>query len=160
MSSDAEKDNSSRTSRSDLEDCPLTGEERRLSFKRRRHCKLTWPANDSLFWKLSSVFLTVFSLMLLIMQPHINIKNVDCHYHNDKTEISRVTEHMGSPESWSPDKLVETKFYRDVRYMTLEHEADYLWQEHLFMSTGNIRLPAEDGKGNGTLKSISMLDYS
>lgn len=38
--------------------------------------------------------------------------------------------------------------------MTLDKSMDYLWQDHIHMVTGNIRLP--DGKGNTTLKSISM----
>lgn len=70
-----------------------------------------------------------------------------------------------------PENLVETQYYRDTRYMTLDRDADWLWQEYVFrdqvpinhtngtpryllMSTGNIRIP--DGKGNMSLKSISM----
>ncbi|OAL73382.1 O-methyltransferase [Trichophyton violaceum] len=38
--------------------------------------------------------------------------------------------------------------------MTLDKSMDYLSQDQVYMASGNIRLP--DGKGNTTLKSISM----
>ncbi|KAF2493674.1 hypothetical protein BU16DRAFT_465495 [Lophium mytilinum] len=58
-------------------------------------------------------------------------------------------------DRWNRDKLIETKYYRDTRYMSIDHEYDYLWQEHQFMSTGNVRIPGENGK-NASLMSISM----
>lgn len=59
-------------------------------------------------------------------------------------------------ESYLEENIVTTKFYKDLRYMTLDHEADYLWQEHLHMVTGNIKLPPADENGNASLKAIAM----
>ncbi|KAF2734830.1 hypothetical protein EJ04DRAFT_436364 [Polyplosphaeria fusca] len=72
------------------------------------------------------------------------------HSHNELGEA-----HSTPANSWNKN-VVERVFYRDLRYMTLDHDMDYLWQEHLFMATGNIRIPPQDGEGNASLKSIAM----
>jgi hypothetical protein len=59
-------------------------------------------------------------------------------------------------DSYREDNIVTTKFYKDLRYMTLDHESDYLWEEHLHMVTGNIKLPPTEDKGNSSLKAIAM----
>lgn len=60
-------------------------------------------------------------------------------------------------KSWKKENLIELKYYRDLRYMTLSHDADWLWKEHLDMLSGNIILPAaKNGSSKATLKSISM----
>jgi hypothetical protein len=49
-------------------------------------------------------------------------------------------------ESYKEDNVVTMRFYRDLRYMTLDHEADNLCEEHLHMVTGNIKLSPAEGK--------------
>ncbi|KKA18174.1 hypothetical protein T310_7873 [Rasamsonia emersonii CBS 393.64] len=148
--------NASRTSVSDLEDSPLTGnEEQRFQLKQHRKCRPQWPANDSPIWKVWSLIMTVCSLLLLL--------STVIHRNNPKPEIlascrttSPLENYPHPVETWKKENLIETKYYRDLRYMTLDHEADYLWREHVLMATGNIRVPSEDGEENGTLMSISM----
>jgi hypothetical protein len=59
-------------------------------------------------------------------------------------------------ESYKEENIVTTKFYEDLRYMTLDHESDYLWEEHLHMVTGNMKLPPTEENGNSSLKAIAM----
>ncbi|KAK2867936.1 hypothetical protein FQN49_003322 [Arthroderma sp. PD_2] len=134
---DAEKDiadaeiGTSCTSLSDLEDAPLTHEPEFTSRRPRRRFKLRWPANESPFWKWWSLAMTsqAGTAMPTLDYPH-------------------------PAETWNQENLINKKYYRDTRYMTLDKSMDYLWQDHVHMATGNVRLP--DGKGNTTLKSVSM----
>jgi hypothetical protein len=162
MSYSPEKDNAegsdSRNSVSDLEDCPLTGDEERFPLKQQRKCIPQWPADKSPFWKFWSIAMTITALILLIINVHrgSSHKTYPC---PSTTMPSEETYNSGDAivETWKKENLVETKFYRDLRYMTLSHDADWLWKEHTDMLSGNIILPAaEDGSTNATLKSISM----
>lgn len=159
---DAEKDivdDVPRNSVDDLEECPLTGEEQDLAGRgcRQKHSKwyLTLPAKESVFWRLWSLSTTIFSLILLLVLVH-DESSMRCEDSAD-TQKTRTIENYPHPvETWKQENLVETKFYRDLRYMTLDHNADYLWKEHELMSTGNIRVPDEEGSRNTSLMSISM----
>jgi hypothetical protein len=61
-----------------------------------------------------------------------------------------------SAESYKENKVVTTRLYRDLRYMTLDHEAGYLYGEYPNMVTGNIKFPPAERKGNVSLKAIAM----
>ncbi|KAK2813774.1 hypothetical protein FQN50_000172 [Emmonsiellopsis sp. PD_5] len=135
MNSDKEAPDStgSRTSLSDLEDAPLTGDRERFPTRASQRIRFQWPRNENPFWKC------------------INIRQ-QCSESPQAT--SPLLNYPHPKDTWKQGNLVETKYYRDMRFMTLDHSLDYVWQEHALMSTGNIRLP--DGKGNSTLKSIAM----
>lgn len=153
-----------RSSSEDLEDCPLNNEHNQFTIRKRRW--RYWPKNESPFWRFYSIFMTAFSIMLLAIAIHSS--SDECH----KDDVSSTHSHAedvvsthpnsedplkGYPkphDSWKKENLVETRFFRDLRYMSLDPEMDYLWKEHLFMATGNIQLP--DGNGNTSLKGIAM----
>lgn len=186
MAYDEEKDvTDSSTSREsisdDLEELPLTENERRFAFRSRRRWWLQWPANDSPFWKFYSLFMTTLALVLLLTAVHENAKLKDeskCpetghdsmplqYTKPSPSELHAESHHSHSVDdpldgyplgvdSYKEDNVVTTRFYRDLRYMTLDHEADYLWEEHLHMVTGNIKLPSAEEKGNASLKAIAM----
>jgi hypothetical protein len=144
------------SSSEDLEDCPLTGEDH--SFAHRRRTWISWPAKGSLFWKYYALSVTVFSFLLLATIIHNSTSAIECHEDGEHSIPAHVQDALeGYPhavDSWKKDNLVETRFFRDLRYMSLDTESDYLWKEHLFMNTGNIQLP--DGTGNTSLKGIAM----
>lgn len=175
----------SRTSREsvsdDLEGLPLTGDERRFDFHPGRRRWLQWPANDSPFWKFYSLFITTIAFVSLLTAVHENTKpkieskcpatghnSMPLEYtESSPSELHTKTHHSHSvdnrldgyplgKESYKEDNIVTTKFYRDLRYMTLDHEADYLWEEHLHMVTGNIKLPPAEVNGNASMKAIAM----
>lgn len=144
----------SRTSLSDLEDSPLNGEVY-LKRKRNWNTSIPWPSNESPIWKYWSLLASVCCIILLATT--FFYKNEQSRMGIESLQSTSSSPLMGYPhpvETWKKENLIETKYYRDLRYMTLDHESDYLWQEHLFMSTGNIRVPGEDG--NTSLMSISM----
>ncbi|KAF2176461.1 hypothetical protein K469DRAFT_755633 [Zopfia rhizophila CBS 207.26] len=137
---DVVDDTSHRPSSSDdLEDCPLAGEQQRFPLRHRQRWPVRWFAQDSIA---------------------IHTNSTQCRKSLVPSSESRTNdpfEHYPHPaDSWKKENLIEHRFYRDLRYMTLDHESDYLWQEHLLMATGNIRLPPPDGKRNATLKGIAM----
>jgi hypothetical protein len=144
------------SSPADLEDCPLTGESDQ--FPRRRRRWLSWPANDSFFWRFYSLFMTAISMILLATAIHGSTPSTTCPEHD--STVAYAPSHdpsQGFPhpsQSWDKQNVVATRFFRDLRYMSLDPETDYLWKEHLYMATGNIQLP--DGKGNTSLKGIAM----
>jgi hypothetical protein len=144
------------SSSEDLEDCPLTGEDNSFAHRRRRW--LSWPAKDSVFWKYYVLFATAFSFLLLATTIHSSTSAVECNGVAEHSMPAHVHDALeGYPQfahSWKKENLVETRFFRDLRYMSLNPETDYLWKEHLFMNTGNIQLP--DGSGNTSLKGIAM----
>ncbi|KUJ12587.1 uncharacterized protein LY89DRAFT_757131 [Mollisia scopiformis] len=165
MSYNLEKDvvdsNDSRNSVSDLEDCPLTGDENHLPLKeQRRKFNFRWPADRSPFWKFWSIAMTIITLILVAVGSHkTSVHDVSLCSASDMKTPTEETYNSGDAvvESWKKENLVETHYYRDLRYMTLNHDSDWLWKEHLDMLSGNIILPAaEDGSTNATLKSISM----
>ncbi|KAF2464343.1 uncharacterized protein BDR25DRAFT_346819 [Lindgomyces ingoldianus] len=164
MSYSEEKDvpeNSPRRSSSsqDLEHCPLTGEDGLYHVKERRRWRIRWPSNDSSLWKIYSLFMTAITLAMVVTAIHNSIRPI-CTATEKPAQSSHTTDPLESyplpADTWKKENLVETRFYRDLRYMTLDHDSDYLWQEHLFMASGNIRLPPPDGKGNASLKGIAM----
>jgi hypothetical protein len=162
MSYNPEKDiaegSGSRNSLSDLEDCPLTGDEERFPLKQQRKCESRWPTSQSPFWKIWSIAMTITTLILLIISVHRGPSHKVSLCPSTKIP-SESSYNSGDAiiKTWKKDNLVETKFYRDLRYMTLSHDADWLWKEHTDMLSGNIILPAaEDGSTNASLKSISM----
>ncbi|KAH7380634.1 hypothetical protein BKA66DRAFT_126286 [Pyrenochaeta sp. MPI-SDFR-AT-0127] len=144
------------SSSEDLEDYPLTGDD--SPFPRGRRKRFSWPTNNNSFWKFYSLFMTAISIILLVTAIQNNVPSQIC----SGTEKPPLHAHLDDPpagnhqlsDTWKHQNLVKTRFFRDLRYMSLDHETDYLWQEHQLMSTGNIRLP--DGKGNTTLKGIAM----
>jgi hypothetical protein len=150
---------------SDLEDSPLTPGDHQPRFTRRnpRQWRCSFPAKDSPIWKYWSIGSTVCFLLLII--------NIIYYEHtaagerwsrasqtsSPQTQQSSATALQDYPDpvdTWKHENLVETKYYRDTRYMTLDRDADYLWREYTLMSTGNIRLP--DDNATTSLKSISM----
>lgn len=140
----------------DLETCPLTGDDSSSSHGRRR--RLSWLKDGNLLWKYYSLFMTVFSLLLLVTTIHYGASSKTCAEIEERLlsphlDESATGSHYAS-DTWKHQNLVKTRFFRDLRYMSLDHETDYLWKEHQLMSTGNIRLP--DGKGNTSLKGIAM----
>lgn len=139
---------------SNLEECPLNGDNDLIVRKQLRNLKLQWPGNQSFFWKFWSVAMTASSIILFATIIHDGNSQAKLRPYPGPTSVLRNYPHP--IETWKKENLIKTKFYRDLRYMTLDHDADYLWQEHALMSTGNIRLPAEDGSDNSTLMSISM----
>ena len=149
-------DHDRSSSSEDLEDCPLNGEDHIFPQRRRRW--ISWPANDSVVWKYYALFVTTFSLLLLATTIHSSTAARVCHENQEADTPGHVHDALeGYPhpdDSWKKDNLVETRFFRDLRYMSLDPETDYLWKEHLFMNTGNIQLP--DGEGNTSLKGIAM----
>lgn len=161
-----EADAHRRSSSEDLEDLPLTDEEHRFTpqprYRRWRSCR--WPETTSPFWRLYSFLMTAFALIFLLTAIHESTNRTKkCSrrpsYRMSSPHRSHPDSLDGYPQpaaSWKERNTVETRFFRDLRYMTLDHESDYLWKEHLYMKTGNIRLPPPDGKGNATLKSIAM----
>ncbi|ORY18124.1 hypothetical protein BCR34DRAFT_583060 [Clohesyomyces aquaticus] len=164
---DTENDNLRSSSSQDLEDCPLNSASDLYHPKPRRRWLPHWPSNGSPFWKFYALFSTAVSLTFLITTIHYNLhpscdltspaENVPAEHHSNHDPVSTPLKNYPSEkETWKKDNIVETRFFRDLRYMTLDHEADYLWKEHLFMATGNVRLPSKDGKGNATLKGIAM----
>lgn len=162
---DAEKDTGNgvpRNSVDDLEDCPLTGEEqdpsKRQHRKNHRRWFLSLPPKESVFWRLWSLSTTVFCFILLLVLVH-DESNSRCEDSADTHKTRKIADYPHPVETWKQENLVETKFYRDLRYMTLDHDADYLWKEHELMSTGNIRIPDGEGSKNTSLMSISMWDY-
>lgn len=157
---DTEKDigegNGSRTSLSDLEDCPLNGNEERFHLKQPRKWRPKWPGNGSPFWKVWSIAMTASSIILLIFNLNAKITVHKMSTCSSSTTSSVALEEYPDPiESWKKENLIETKYYRDLRYMTLSHDMDWLWKEHTDMATGNVILPAENGH-NASLKGISM----
>lgn len=176
----AERSGTSRTSLSDLEECPLTGHETTyVPKKKSRRC--TWPSNESPFWKFYSLFMTAISFVLIVVQIHDSTSTTSTivkHVHHQEPSLSShettslltegghvhkeqdlppkaLWDYPSEQDRWRKENLVQTRFFRDTRYMTLDHSADYLWKEHLFMATGNIRVPSDDGK-NASLMGISM----
>jgi hypothetical protein len=151
MSYNPEKDvadgSGSHTSLSDLEVCPLTGDEERFPLKQQRKCKPRWLADKNVFWKLWSIAMTVTTPILLIISVHRGPSH-KASSRPSSTIPSEAAYNSGDAivETWKKEHLVETKFYRDLRYMTLSHDSDWLWKEHTDMLSGNIILPAaEDG---------------
>lgn len=140
------------TSHSDLEDTPLTGDQGEFPPRMHRACKRQGQSNNSLLWKWWSLMMTICSLVLLggIVYSNLASQKI-CKCPGPATPKSS---YPSEAETWRRESLVETQYYRDVRYMTLDKSADYLWQDHVHMSTGNIRLP--DRNGSTSLKSISM----
>ncbi|KAF2032315.1 hypothetical protein EK21DRAFT_61142 [Setomelanomma holmii] len=128
-----------------------------MTWHQRRRC-LSWPARDSPFWRFYSLFITVFSLLLLVATIATTTKPYDdaCEPQDQTRPESPLAGYPHQSDSWKPSNLVEKRFFRDLRYMTIDHESDYLWKEHLFMATGNIRLPDDDAGGNTSLKGIAM----
>ncbi|KAF2710789.1 hypothetical protein K504DRAFT_376102 [Pleomassaria siparia CBS 279.74] len=76
--------------------------------------------------------------------------------HQPQSVDDRLDGYPLGVDSYKEENIVATKFYRDLRYMTLDHDADYLWEEHLHMITGNIKLPPAEENGNASLKAIAM----
>ncbi|KAK2742662.1 hypothetical protein FQN55_007781 [Onygenales sp. PD_40] len=153
MNSDKEASNctGSRTSLSDLEDSPLTGDQERFPMRASRRIRFQWPRNENPFWKWWSLAMTICSIVLLGgLISGINIRQCS----ESPGATSPPLSYPHPKDTWKQENLIETKYYRDLRFMTLDHSLDYVWQEHVLMSTGNIRLP--DGKGNTSLKSIAM----
>lgn len=149
------------SSSQDLEESrPLAGghgdDQRYASpLKRRRRCSssIAMPPNDSVVWKYWAMFTTALSAILLVGNIISSRGTALCPTEAKKAS-SALSTYPHPVETWKSDNLIQTQYYRDTRYMTLDRNADWLWQEYLLMSTGNIRLP--DGKGNTSLKSISM----
>lgn len=163
------------------EEVPLNEDEKQFSF---RHRKRRWPnllANDSPFWKFCSIFMTAVVLILILTLVHGNAEprtGQDCpspcakklssenskpsssqphtRPHHDQNARDPLDGYPLGVESYKEDNIVTTKFYKDLRYMTLDHESDYLWEEHLHMVTGNIKLPPTEENGNSSLKAIAM----
>lgn len=50
----------------------------------------------------------------------------------------------------STDRLTETRFFRDTRYMSIEPETDHLWEEWISPLTGVTKTE------NGSIEAISM----
>lgn len=149
-------DNERSSSSEDLEDCPLTGEGNVFPLRRRRW--LAWPTNNGPFWKFYSLFMTAISLLLLVTTIHNSASSSQCpedeHHSSHPHSPNPLEGYPDAVDSWKKSNLIEHRFFRDLRYMSLDPDTDYLWKEHLFMATGNIQLP--DGKGNTTLKGIAM----
>jgi hypothetical protein len=153
------RDQDRPSSSDDLEDCPSTGEDH--SFPHRRRRWISWPANDSAFWKYYALFATAFALLMLVTTIHNSTSPRGYHEEREPStpahahDAHDALEGYSHPaDSWKKDNLAETRFFRDLRYMSLDPDSDYLWKEHLFMNTGNIQLP--DGKGNTSLQGIAM----
>lgn len=53
-------------------------------------------------------------------------------------------------ECVSTDRLTETRFFRDTRYMSIEPETDHLWEEWMSPLTGVTKTE------NGSIEAISM----
>ena len=163
MPYDPEKDiadgSGSQNSLSELEDCPLNGEEQRFLWKLQlqRKWKPYWASPESSFWKVWSIVMTITRLILLIININSHSGPTGNHFATclDTTTAS-INSGDAEAKTWKKANLVETKFYRDLRYMTLSHDNDWLREEHTDMVMGNILLPDEDGSGNRSLKGISM----
>jgi hypothetical protein len=67
-----------------------------------------------------------------------------------RTSSTALNEYPDPIGSWKVN-LIETKYYRNLRYMTLSHDIDWLWKEYTDMATGK----AGDGH-NASLKGISV----
>lgn len=186
MTHDEEKDvtsnYSSRYSTSrDSEEIPLNEDERISPLYRRPRRWLNLLANDSPFWKLYSIFMTAAVLILILTLirartdpqtnkscPAADLERLSFDNSRTSSSHSHMRPHHeqnaedpldGYPlgaESYDKDNIVTTKFYKDLRYMTLDHGSDYLWEEHLHMVTGNIKLPPTEENGNSSLKAIAM----
>ena len=104
------------------------------------------------------MFATVFALLMLLTAIHNSASPRDYQEDVEPSKPAHVhdalEEYPHPADSWKKDNLVETRFFRDLRYMSLDPENDYLWKEHLFINTGNIQLP--DETGNTALKGIAM----
>lgn len=150
------RDQDRPSSSDDLEDCPLTGEDHTFTHRRRRW--ISWPSNESAFWKYYALFATALAFLMLATIIHNSTFAGGCHEDEEPSTSAHVhdalEEYPHPADTWKKDNLVETRFFRDLRYMSLDPESDYLWKEHLFMNTGNIQFP--DGKGNTSLKGIAM----
>ena len=166
---------------SDSERLPLTEDDQRFVFRSRHRTWWKFLANDSPFWKFYSVFMTAIALILFVTMVHGATKSKDqnscpaadhgmrpleqpdshpANVHTTSHDAHSTNDPLdGYPlgvESYKEDNIVTTKFYKDLRYMTLDHESDYLWEEHLHMVTGNIKLPPTEENGNSSLKAIAM----
>jgi hypothetical protein len=186
MAYNEEKDiasgSSSRHSMSDdSESLPLTENEQKFAFRPRHQPWRAFLVNDSPFWKFYSIFMTAVALILLVTMVHrapeskdqddspaTDHKMLSLEHAKPSPADSNTEPHHsqsindpldGYPlgvESYEEANIVTTKFYKDLRYMTLDHESDYLWEEHLHMVTGNIKLPPTEENGNSSLKAIAM----
>lgn len=143
----------SSASLSDLEDAPLAPEPHNFAPRRaRQRSKPRWLSNESPIWKWYSFVMTVCTFTLIVVVAYVKR---DTSLACEAAEATMTIPRYPHPaEAWNQGSLITRKYYRDTRYMTLDKSMDYLWQDHIHMATGNIRLP--DGKGNTTLKSISM----
>jgi hypothetical protein len=186
MAYNEEKDiasgSSSRHSMSnDSESLPLTENEQNFAFQPRHRPWRTFLVNDSPFWKIYSIFMTAVALILLVTMVHgapgskdqddspatdhrmlspEHAKPLPANLNTEPHHSQSIDDPLdGYPlgvESYKEANIVGTKFYKDLRYMTLDHESDYLWEEHLHMVTGNIKLPPTEENGNSSLKAIAM----
>jgi hypothetical protein len=155
MANETDKSHNERNSLSDLEDCPLTGEDDKFNFKRPRTWYSKSPANNSPIWKICCLLSMALSFIFLVMLLN-HSKLYACPDSRAVSMPVALENYPSSTQAWKEENLIETKFYRDLRYMSLAHEMDYLWKEHTLMATGNIKIPAKDGTGNSSLMSISM----
>jgi hypothetical protein len=165
----------------DSEGLPMTENEQRFAFQPRHQPWRKFLVNDSPPWKFYSIFVTAVALILFVAMVHGAPKSKDQdkspatdhrmlsleHAKPSPANLNTEPYHSqsindlldGYPlsvESYKEANIVTTKFYKDLRYMTLDHESDYLWEEHLHMVTGNIKLPPTEENGNSSSRAITM----